>query len=64
MNLDLGYNGCPVADLVDLELFERYSDGFVALQVHAHLKGGVEIEWPNLRTRSVLQGSQSATTGG
>ncbi len=53
MNPDLGYNGCPVADLVDPELFERYSDGFVALQVHAHLKGGVEIGWPNLCTREL-----------
>jgi len=46
-------NGQQVADLNDPESYELYPDGFIGLQVHSHKKGGVEIEWRNIRIREI-----------
>lgn len=47
-------NGELVADLVDEECFEDYQQGFIGLQVHSHLKGGVEIFWRQIRIRELI----------
>ena len=38
-------NGVPAANLID----GMTAEGFIALQVHSHKKGGLEVKWRNIR---------------
>ncbi|QDU54633.1 3-keto-disaccharide hydrolase [Aeoliella mucimassa] len=48
-------NGEPVADLTDEETYQKYSWGFIALQVHAigQNEGPYEVRWRNLKIRDL-----------
>jgi hypothetical protein len=42
-------NGVPAADLVDATTLK----GFIALQVHGHPEGGLQVRWRNLRLQNL-----------
>lgn len=42
-------NGVPAADFVDSETLK----GFIALQVHSHKEGGLEVRWRNIRLQDL-----------
>lgn len=46
-------NGTKIADVYDPENLGSHPEGFIGLQVHSHLKPGVEIAWRNLRLREL-----------
>ena len=46
-------NGQIIADLTDEECYKSHPEGFIGLQVHSHMKSGVEIQWRNIRIREL-----------
>lgn len=48
-------NGHPVADLTHAEIYQRYPEGFIGLQVHGIKKGTgpFEVRWRNLRIKKL-----------
>jgi len=48
-------NGQPVADLTHDEIFKRYPEGHIGLQVHGIKKGTgpFEVRWRNLRLKKI-----------